>query len=401
MKAVDNTFIWSDNWWIDRNKAWFVSGIQNILFCLDLDTHMCESAVMIPDKSKKKFRVTPFCIKYGKDIFCLPGFGEYIWVYNLVSEQFMQIKVENPHKNQLWFDFWVHENKIWAISRLTNKLLEIDPVKKEVQHYHIICGEDVVSASIMVDHDLYCLSNKLGRIYQYNLLSKSKEIYEIPDINKKLATICYDGKRFWISGYCKEIYVWEKTENSLIKIDDFPKNFGVYNFGKTTGDVLDCEREEYELPTFSYLLSMGKFVWFIPYETNMIMYADKQTYRLKVFEIEGESETRESVLAWHCALTGFRYVVEYTKDNRYIGLFSTKSGRILEIDTHELKYRWKEYSFSEKCLRQCAELNGKIYHEEKIIERKIYEMLIYAEKNNVFYDNKSNTGVEIYRKTLG
>lgn len=70
-----NIFPWSDNWWIESNKAWFVIGTRNILCCYNMDGDICEFMIDIPDESWPKFRLTSRCMKYQNDIYCLPVDG--------------------------------------------------------------------------------------------------------------------------------------------------------------------------------------------------------------------------------------------------------------------------------------------------------------------------------------
>ena len=81
----DFEFIWSDNWCIADDKAWFVTGEQDILFCLDRKTKNTILAKEIPERNNS-FRLHPKCIKYGEMIFCLPDMGENIWCYNIVAD---------------------------------------------------------------------------------------------------------------------------------------------------------------------------------------------------------------------------------------------------------------------------------------------------------------------------
>ncbi len=76
MKNKNEEFIWSDNWWIEEDDVWSVGGMSNILFHANLTTGKCDEAVETPDLDICKFRLTPSCLKYGKDIFCIPGLGK-------------------------------------------------------------------------------------------------------------------------------------------------------------------------------------------------------------------------------------------------------------------------------------------------------------------------------------
>ena len=78
------TFILSNNWWIEERKAWFVEGLSNILFCLNLDTNECEFLKSIPDENQSTLLLNPFCVKCGNSVVCLPGYGELIFGYMVI-----------------------------------------------------------------------------------------------------------------------------------------------------------------------------------------------------------------------------------------------------------------------------------------------------------------------------
>ena len=164
---------------------------------------------------------------------------------------------------------------------------------------------------------------------------------------------------------------------------------------------LHCEKEEYGVPlcpTFLYSIMVGEYVWFIPYTTNKIIYINKKNYKLYSFEIEDENETRDTLLA---NLLHHKYLLEYVKDNRFIGLYSLKNNRILEIDAKELNYKWKDYTFSDKSLTQCCEINNnKLCREGDSLER-----LVYCKKIKRIHDDASNvimknSGKIIYDKIM-
>ncbi len=398
MKNSDNTFVWSDNWCIEDNKAWFIDGMQNILFCLDLDTHVCERAIEIPDKNPKKFRLTPICVKCGSDIVCMPGFGNSIWIYNLDCCRFTEINIDNLDKFQCFFDCWVYGDKVFAIARLTNKMLEINVRQRKIENYHIICENDLIAASVRVDDSIYCVSERSGKVYRLDLSTYHVETYFITGIGKKLASICFDGKQFWLSGYCKEIYIWNKEENRITKLDEFPEAFGVYNYRGNSDDVIDYKAVEYEYPAFLNLIAVGEYIWCIPFETNKIIYVDKHTNEIKVLEIDDGIDTNERILAIYRHCPGHKYLLEYVKDNRYLGVFSLEHDRVLEIDAKKLTYEWHDYYIGDRCMRQCAEIKMNMFCEYELLDRKVYNSILHTNKCNISDIHKSCFGAKIYEE---
>lgn len=381
---------------MDNDKAWFINGMYNILICMNLTTNKCELAVRIPEANLNTFRLNPFCIKCDKDVYCIPGIGEYIWIYDSVCKSFSKTEIDNPDKLQLSFKFYFWEEKIYAVPSGTfNKILEINISERKVDNYYTICETGTIADSTIAGSTIYILDAESNKIYEFELTDKSMRLHIIPESGKKFFTICFDGEKFCISGYRKEVYVWTKETNKLITLDGFSQDFGIYNYDENSEEILDCETRIYDVSTFGYSVTAGEYIWFIPFQTNKIVYISKKNYQLYTFEIEEESETKKSLLGRICLR--IKYVLEYVKDNRYIGLFSLKNNRILEIDAVVLSYRWKNYDFSDKCLNLFQKSGQEVWHEKVSMDRVTYAMMVRTGKHSVCSDKKE-VGTEIYKK---
>lgn len=392
-------FMWSDNWWIEDDRAWFVAGAENILFSVNLMTNQCESATKIPDQSSSKFRLTPYCMKNGNDIFCMPDCGSSIWVYHLNTKSFTDIYINNPNNIRLSVcDFWLHENKIYAVSNGLKQVIEINAVENRIENYYTLCNDGSITKSIKGRESIYSVSGESCEIYEFNLITKTVTIHNLPDIKHKIFTVCFDGNKFWLSGYKKELYVWDKKENTIEILDKFPKSFGSYNFTKDTDGKVDCETDEYELPAFLYSVNVNGSVWFIPFQTNQILYWDRENKDIAALEVDEEIETKESLLG-RFSLSS-KYIVEYIRYDRYLGLFSIKNNCILEIDTLEKKAKMKHYTLDNKCMNEMMH----IYEQKIFLESDSFhkDFFIHMFEQNIGKKEKKtiNIGTKIYR-TLG
>lgn len=403
MEVKDDLFIWGDNWWIEEGRAWFVWGMENVLFCMDLITGQCESAVCIPDTNSKTFRLVSNCLKCGDNIFCLPGTGNHIWIYDLKCRKFSNIYIDNPSRCQLGFDFWLYDNKLWAVSANEfRKVLEIDTIHKKIEKYYTICEEGTLARSVMVNSSIYTLALDTNQIYEFDVRTKEIVVYALPDIKGKLWTVCFDGEKFWMSGFQKEIYVWDQNTNMINTITDFPEGFGVYDFTRetATGEA-DCMSENYEYHMFNFSVLAGNKVWFIPYNANKILYADKGMHELHSFDIDEENETKESIMAR--TSLGYKYLLGYVKDDRYLGLFSIKNNCMLEIDAVEMRYSYKRYDYcagiGNDCLKAYAKQRDGIFYEGVLWHRNVYKELIRVKNVESQNIGGCNIGKEIYKET--
>lgn len=407
MENKESLFVWGDNWWIESDRAWFAGGEQKMLFSVNMKTDECESAVRIPDESPATFRQMSVCIKCGDDVFCMPVYGESIWVYSTRTGTFSRINISNPNKTILaMYDFWECGNKLFAIAYGLGQVVEILINEKKIANHYRLCDENSIGKSIRFGTLIYSLSGSADisshsdEIRRFDILTKETKTYRLPDIGRKISPFCFcfDGKQFWMAGYRREIYVWNMEGNSINAISGFPKEFGVYDFSKETDGKADCGADEYEYPAFLYSAAAGGYIWFIPFQTNKIIYVDKKTYEVHALEVPEEDETAESI-------TGrmgrsHKYIMEYVKDDRYIGLFSLKNNCIIEIDAAEKKYRIKHYTIIEKFIREMMAYCNNVLHESIKLDRLIFKHALYkgmAKTDSMTGNTRiANTGKRIY-----
>ncbi len=391
-------FVWSGNWWIEGNKAWFVSGEYNNLHCVDFDSQECEFEAEIPVHVLGRFRVTPRCIKYIDKIFCIPDRGECIWVYKKREDKLIKIDLINPNHVRLEIIFWwIDDDKMFIISEGLKQLFELDARTEKIVNSIALREKEKIVKRIMSEKVLYSLSAESNQISCFNLNSKKTILYTLPDIVEKVNTICFDGRKFWMSGYGKKLYIWDKNKNEIETIEDFPYGFGIYSLNEKTDDILDCKTEHYEYPTFSYSVEVGEYIWFIPYLTNKILYVSKDTYKMESLEIEDEIETMES-LRTRNAIEG-KYVLEYIRENRFIGIFSQKNRNIFEIDTKELGIKRKNFHFSYDCYRKMIDvLRRDIFYENKLININSYFNGWLEIEGQKVALNTESVGQKIYSK---
>lgn len=403
MKCDKRFPLWSDNWWIEDNEAWFVWGFQNILCCLDFETNECGLLTYVPDVSNSGFRENPMCIKYLDDIYCMPTYGRSIWVYSTVDKSFCEIKIDVPDEAVAGiYSFWAYCGKIYAVSIGLRQIIEIDPIEKKIAERYPVGKACSIVSSVKAASSIYTLSDETGEVCQFDLDMKETFAYKLPEIGRRFSGLCHDGENFWFSGYRKEIYVWDKDKNIIKTIDGFPEDFGIYDFTEGTDGKVHLVTEDQEIDTYYYLTVVGQNVWFIPGRTNKILYVDRETYKIQSFEIEEENETKESLLA--TGRLACKYLLEYVKDDRYLVLYSLKKQCILEIDTDEMKYAYRQYDYSlddefgEEYAKEYARRNDYIFSESNALEQKIYRKVIHMKNNEVHDGNVSCIGNKIYEK---
>ena len=382
------------SWHIEDNMAWFIDAQSDILCCLDLQLGECNCVAQIPNGGLGKSMLNTRCIKVNNEIFCMPCYGDRIWIYNTMDAVFQFIEIKNQDHVKLYMEFcWIHGDRIFAVSRALRQVIVLDTVSKEIEYYPInVRKEDTfLSCCVKVETKIYCTSEKSNRIYQFDMNSKETVVYNIPNVNENFALICFDGNKFWLSGYSKKIYIWDKDENIVQVIEQFPKQFGNYNFFNDTDEIIDYESEIYDTQLFCRLEAVGKYIWAIPYRTNAVLYIDKDTFEVHVLSVKNEEETKVSLLGRR----KFKYFWQYLRDDRYIGILSLKNSYIIEIDTSVLKESPKNYFLSDSCLKLIW--MEQVLYETDNMHKEMFERLVMLNEKNENIDGRQNgIGARIY-----
>jgi len=393
-------FLWSDNWTIEGDKAWFVAEDLNTLFQVDLNTYLCKYIAELPKKDLNGFRLNSRCIKCGNDIYCMPDTGDCIWVYQIDNSSFYQIMIDNADGVELNLaNFWEYKRKIYAVSIGSKKIIEIDVDKKKVENCYSVCDTSKIeiALSIKVGAQIYITSAISNHIYQFDIETKKIVEYEVPNTKDRFFAISFDGNKFWISGYHKAIYLWNKDENNIIVIKNFPHQYGLYNLKNSKKGLIDYEKIIFDDPIFHELVVLGQYIWCIPRQSNKILYINKDTYEICILDIAEENETIESI---NQKRLKHKYILEYILENQYIGLYSTQNDCIVEIDTLNKSVKRKKFKLDTRSLQKILKMyekNRKVFYEKNNLDKKLYEMKLLEVYKDRRKENKSNIGLNVMK----
>ena len=395
MWKINNCFCWSDNWWIEDNNAWFVDGERDVLLKLNFLTNQCEFIKKIPNDERKTFRQNPRCIKYHNDIVCLTDIGQCIWIYH--CEQFEKIEIKNPNGVRILINnFWIFENKLYAVSAGLKQIIEINVEERRIDNYFDLYDSNIqIAGSVRVGEKIFIVSSISNQIYEFDLITKKTIMHELSEINDKLYAICFDGDKFWLSGYNRAIYCWNKDTDSVRILNNFPDEFGIYDFTGESENILDCKKRVYDTPTFKNIKFVGKYVWFIPFKTNDILYIGVDTYEIVNLDIKEENENKHSLLMNSMA---HKYLMMYIRKKRYIGIFSFKNKVVFEIDTVDLQVEIKNYLFSIRYMEEISKVVtfNEFYYLDKVMFDHMLQMADLKKSGRHF----NNMGLKIYQNLI-
>lgn len=389
-------FPWSDNWWIEEDKAWFCANM-GALFCVDMLSGQCEIVAWIPECDANSFRLYSYCIKSDDIVFCIAKLAHSIWCYDIKKEAWKKIEVCNA--NELIMCMHTHKgknDKIWLLEDRIGTVFQLD-LKRQAVVPEYQCARsknmDFYEYTIVED-SIYNVSER--KIFCLN--KRAISVYEIEEAKAGLCTICYDGQNFWMSGFCKEIYIWNPKQGMIKVITEFPEQFGYYHFVKDEIPVVDSNSfHSIDFPFFINSIPMNRYIWFIPFCSDEIVYIDKENYEVHLLEIEEERETKESI---QNHIMPHKYLVQYIREDRYIGLYSLRNALIFEIDTIELCVIKRNYKLTGTTMLSILETTEG-YHSKKVLKegRKmddLYFSEVLKTKNSRIGNKVDSFGEMIY-----
>ncbi len=385
-----NISLWSDNWWIENNRAWFISEEEQILCQYDFTSNKCSALSLIPVECANKGRLYSRCVKNDMDIICIPDRGSYILSYSLQNGTWESVEVNNPNNERIaGVQFEKMDNCLIIFAKGLKKLIKYNLITKEIICYINVSNDvnELLGFGMFFNNLFYAVSRTFSRIYECNITTQEVRTFDLPNIEDELNTICYKKGSFIICGKKKKIYLWDKENKKLDTIQNFPPEFGEYIFDTIDEKVVDCNVQEYKERTFYSTMLVGRCVWFIPFQTNKILFLDTVTNKLNEFVILDEEETETSLKN---NILGHKYLVEYIRENRYIGLYSLKNEYMIEIDSDKLNYRIVPFDFDNSCIE--------IFENKIFTEVRKMDTIIYTEIIRDFQCNKMGKNEKIGSK---
>lgn len=366
------------NWCIDGDTGWFVAYSKNVLCKYDIQKKELFTVSVIPAKAAGGFQ-NPHCIKSGDLIYCIPYYESSIWCYDLNSNQWKEINLCNDkdvmacllgEHEEVYYFFSVNLRKVFGLDlKAGNVVASYDvEVKEEIDIYYF--------AGVLVEDCVYLVLGG-SLIYEFNLETLNQKNYELPNINDILYKIDFENNCFWLIGKKRKVYILNRENNTLNILTDFPENFMLYDFEKKL-EITDWKNIEKNLSAFCDIYCLNGKVWLIPQSGSKMLYYDQSDGKIKVFDIQDEEETIETLdLSYrHIAAKFFKL---YVRENRYLGIYSYRNKRILEIDTLNMTYENMDFLVNHCSLLQIEIQN--FYENDDEFAYLIYNAKM--EKTNV------------------
>lgn len=384
--------LWSDNWYLEEEKAYICAANYAAIFCVDLSTLQCNFLSQIPDRRFMENCQNSYCIKYQDTLFCFSYDEKNICCYNFEKRTWEKIEIGYQDRLMICLDtVRTDHEKIWMVEVFGRKVYQFNCGRKKVEkEFRLPVDKNVFTGQyVMIRNRLYCVAR--NEIHCIDLENGNMVTYEVLVEKGELFTICYDGFNFWLSGCCEAIYVWNPQCGVVRVIKGFVEN--------TNGICTESNIIQKNAVMFIDTIPLGEYIWHIPLQCNApVLYINKRNYKVGVLDIKEEWETEESIAKRG---SSFKYMVEYIRQNRYIGIISCKNQILFEIDTVNLCIKRRECVFSKETIQILAR---KIYKEKKILmeyknEQEFFSILLDSSIENKEY-GISNVGASIYSELL-
>lgn len=329
---------WSDNWSIWENKAYFVGGHDNRLYEVDMESqkYYCIGVLTgIPE-----FRGNPICRRIDDRIILFPDIGKELLIFSMSNSGVKHISLDKENQERFSIHFsWVDGGKLYFVSDNVSVIYVVDLAKEQLERIIKINEEHELLNGYetnVVKDVLYVGAANKGVIYAVNLINDTIMTYEINELSSGIGTLRFDGDAFWITGKKKELIKWKPGETSQI-IEGYSDCFGIYtNWISSFNTLIDNHVSEASNYLFRQSCLMGDYIWLIPFIASKIVRIDLKNGLVSSFDMP-ESEDDLTGLDGEWVDMCIKYVLEYYRENRYLGVYSIKTNRMFEIDASEGK----------------------------------------------------------------
>lgn len=325
---MDFSLPWCDKAAIKDNKIWFFGGSFNSLFCADIHSRTCR---MVLDISCDFFEERKHTVSENVEnkIFFFPVYGGNVKVFHQDDNSISTINIINSDEKMIVLDVHQINNKLYAVSRKLKNIYVIDIENERLIETIDLSEINMVGHCCTVEDSIFILDSANTDIYEINVLLKTKKTHSINCLFSRFFSISYCNDRFWLSGDKKAIYIWDKKTSNNECITNFPREFGVIKEDGEGEIYVDSNISEMTEPFFFKSIGFDNGVYFIPFRTNHILKINPQNYSVNIVHIEDENESK---ITWNRKMN-HKYLVEYTRDDRYIGIYSLKNNYLFEIDS--------------------------------------------------------------------
>ncbi len=259
-------------------------------------------------------------ITYQDNVVLLPFCANKITIYN-EKEKTLEYISHRLLENAGIRKAVRYEDYIYLLNISLEKSLVLDLKTKQISALSDISNDDINGCETYFHRDVCVVQESIflpgkmqDTVVEYNMRSNTIFVHKLKNMGVSYATIAYDGEKFWLTGNDRSITKWNRDTQDCQIIYDLPQSL------KTDSDSF----EEY----FSCSIQIGKYIYFFPLATNMIIRINTESEVVQeVLRIE------EQLVCWCAGKISERdlfFELSDVNDNmaRYSMVIDTISGEI-------------------------------------------------------------------------
>ena len=170
--------IWARAFFVDRDEVWLMHGKMNLLMKYYLSTETLEIVGCVPDEAFFQLSLYSSMYKEGDKIYLIPCWGKEIAIYDVSSNRFAKIKLNQIEKyeNKALFCKCLAVNKaLYCIPESYEAIVKIDLCTQEVTYYDLHCYMGVndvdtyLGDAILIDNKIICPWNRSNQLLIFDL----------------------------------------------------------------------------------------------------------------------------------------------------------------------------------------------------------------------------------------
>lgn len=316
---MDEYRLWSMEYFVEKNKIWFIDFHTNDLFEQNLETGELLWMNRFPIE-KSQFKSHPLCVKWKNDIFAFPDFGENIWIYHMETKEFSSISIGKRETKRYGSrnpiicgdDIWLPVCGQADVCE-PRRILHVNAKSHRYEWSDSITKNGLCLETVYKDGYIYLASALNNILYAFNTEENKCESYCIEELEQGIETICASENELWLSDRTGKVACWDIALRKTARTTVLP--FGLKFAGK----------REIKGPFLQSRYVKGKMCY-IPAYTNPL-----QMWELVMVDPAGLSFQAMPIMDPEDVNDNF-ILAECVTDDGKIGVWSEKGNHIFLLD---------------------------------------------------------------------